>query len=193
MKIVHSTDEYFLMYYLSYIVYLYFFYGRVIKEKFASSHKRFIALNDIYMVKNTAGEEIKLNQIEVTEIVMDRIVEILNLARKQILLLTKQNISYIVITGGLTEIRAFKNLVYEIFGKDVIIYTEDTLGVRNNKYTTAVGMIKYFADKMETRGKEYSMVDREDEELLINPNNKNKKDRTKITKIFGNFIGTKED
>ena len=37
-------------------------------------------------------------------------------------------------------------------------------------------MIKYFADKMETRGKEYSMVDREDEELLINPNNKNKKD-----------------
>ena len=137
--------------------------------------------------------EIKLNQIEVTEIVMDRIVEILNLARKQILLLTKQDISYIVITGGLTEIRAFKNLVYEIFGKDVIIYTEDTLGVRNNKYTTAVGMIKYFADKMETRGKEYSMVDREDEELLINPNNKNKKDRTKITKIFGSFIGTKED
>ena len=88
------------------------FDARVIKEKFASSHKRFIALNDIYMIKNTAGEEIKLNQIEVTEIVMDRIVEILNLARKQILLLTKQNISYIVITGGLTEIRAFKNLVY---------------------------------------------------------------------------------
>ncbi len=81
----------------------------------------------------------------------------------------------------------------KFYGKDVIIYTEDTLGVRNNKYTTAVGMIKYFADKMETRGKEYSMVDREDEELLINPNNKNKKDRTKITKIFGNFIGTKED
>ena len=178
---------------LAYMFNINVFDARVIKEKFASSHKRFIALNDVYTVKNTAGEEIKLNQIEVTEIVMDRIVEILNLARKQILLLTKQNISYIVITGGLTEIRAFKNLVYEIFGKDVIIYTEDTLGARNNKYTTAVGMIKYFADKMETRGKEYSMVDREDEELLINPNNKNKKDRTKITKIFGNFIGTKED
>ena len=178
---------------LAYMFNINVFDARVIKEKFASSHKRFIALNDVYTVKNTAGEEIKLNQIEVTEIVMDRIVEILNLARKQILLLTKQNISYIVITGGLTEIRAFKNLVYEIFGKDVIIYTEDTLGARNNKYTTAVGMIKYFADKMETRGKEYSMVDREDEELLINPNNKNKKDRTKITKIFVNFIGTKED
>ena len=178
---------------LAYMFNINVFDAREIKEKFASSHKRFIALNDVYEVKNTAGEVIKLNQIEVTEIVMDWLAELLRLAQKQILLLTKQNISYIVITGGLTEIRAFKNLVYEIFGKDVIIYTEDTLGVRNNNYTTAVGMIKYFADKMETRGKEYSMVDREDEELLINPNNKNKKDRTKITKIFGSFIGTKED
>ncbi len=63
---------------------------------------------------------------------MDRLAEILELANKQILLLTKQNISYIVITGGLTEIRAFKNLVYEILGKDVIIYNEDTLGIRDN-------------------------------------------------------------
>lgn len=178
---------------LAYMFNINIFDARVIKEKFASSHKRFIALNDVYTIKNTAGEEIKLNQIEVTEIVMDRIAEILNLAYKQILLLTKQNISYIVITGGLTEIRAFKNLVYEIFGKNVIIYTEDTLGARDNKYTTAVGMIKYFADKMETRGKEYSMVDKIDEEMLINPNNKNKKDKMKITKIFGSFIGTKED
>ena len=178
---------------LAYMFNINVFDAREIKEKFASSHKRFIALNDVYEVKNTAGEVIKLNQIEVTEIVMDRLAELLRLAQKQILLLTKQNISYIVITGGLTEIRAFKNLVYEILGKDVIIYTEDTLGARNNKYTTAVGMIKYFADKMEIRGKEYSMVDKEDEEQLINPNNKNKKDRTKITKIFGSFIGTKED
>lgn len=178
---------------LAYMFNINIFDARVIKEKFASSHKRFIALNDVYTIKNTAGEEIKLNQIEVTEIVMDRIAEILNLAYKQILLLTKQNISYIVIIGGLTEIRAFKNLVYEIFGKNVIIYTEDTLGARDNKYTTAVGMTKYFADKMETRGKEYSMVDKIDEEMLINPNNKNKKDKMKFTKIFGSFIGTKED
>ena len=106
--------------------------------------------------------------------------------------MTKRDISYIVITGGLTEIRAFKNLVYEILGKDVIIYIEDTLGIRDNKYTTAVGMIKYFVDKTETRGREYSMINEESEDLLINPN-KNRKDKTAITKIFGNFIGTKED
>ncbi len=178
---------------LAYMFNINVFDAREIKEKFASSHKRFIALNDVYEVKNTAGEVIKLNQIEVTEIVMDRLAELLRLAQKQILLLTKQNISYIVITGGLTEIRAFKNLVYEILGKDVIIYTEDTLGARNNKYTTSIGMIKYFIDKMEVRGKEYSMIDEQDEELLINPNNKNSKGKAGITKIFGNFIGTKED
>lgn len=178
---------------LAYMFNINVFDAREIKEKFASSHKRFIALNDVYEVKNTAGEVIKLNQIEVTEIVMDRLAELLKLAQKQILLLTKQNISYIVITGGLTEIRAFKNLVYEILGKDVIIYTEDTLGARNNKYTTSIGMIKYFIDKMEVRGKEYSMIDEQDEELLINPNNKNSKGKASITKIFGNFIGTKED
>ena len=178
---------------LAYMFNINVFDAREIKEKFASSHKRFIALNDVYEVKNTAGEVIKLNQIEVTEIVMDRLAELLRLAQKQILLLTKQNISYIVITGGLTEIRAFKNLVYEILGKDVIIYTEDTLGARNNKYTTSIGMIKYFIDKMEVRGKEYSMIDEQDEELLINPNNKNTKGKAGITKIFGNFIGTKED
>lgn len=178
---------------LAYMFNISIFDARTIKEKFASSHKRFIALNDVYEVKNTAGEIIKLNQIEVTEIVMDRIVEILELARKQILLLTKQNISYIVITGGLTEIKSFKNLVYEILGKDVIIYSEDTLGIRDNKYITAIGMIKYFIDKMETRGKEYSMLENNEEDLLINPNNKNRKDKTTITKIFGSFIGTKED
>lgn len=178
---------------LAYMFNINIFDARTIKEKFASAHKRFIALNDVYEVKNTAGEIIKLNQIEVTEIVIDRLTEILELARKQILLLTNQNISYIVITGGLTEIRAFKNLVYEILGKDVIIYSEDTLGIRDNKYITSIGMIKYFISKMETRGKEYSMIEREEEDLLINPNNKNKKANMRVTKIFGSFIGTKED
>ena len=178
---------------LAYMFNINIFDAREIKERFASSHKRFIALNDVYEVKNTAGEVINLNQIEVTEIVMDRLAELLKLAQKQILLLTKQNISYIVITGGLTEIRAFKNLVYEILGKDVIIYTEDTLGARNNKYTTSIGMIKYLIDKMEVRGREYSSIDEQDEELLINPNNKNIRGKASITKIFGNFIGTKED
>lgn len=182
---------------LAYVFGISVFDGRILKEKFASSHKRFCQLNEIYEIKNTIGEMIKLNQLEVSGVVMSRMVEILNLAKKQIRLLTNHEINYIVLTGGLTEIKSFKNLAYEIFGKDVIIYTVTTLGCRDNKYVNAIGMIKYFIDKMESRGKIVSMLDVEDETALITPNSKLKKDNIKdniiVNKIFGNFIANKED
>ena len=167
--------------------------ARKIKEKFASCHKRFISLNDTYEIENNLGEKVKLNQIEITEVVMSRVAEILKLARKQVSLLTKKDINYIIITGGMTEIKCFKNLVYEILGKDVIIYLMDIVGVRNNKYTTAFGMLKAFADKMKIRGKEYSMITENDEELLLTPEDKNKKDKVGVSKIFKGFIKNKEE
>jgi cell division protein FtsA len=179
---------------LAYMFNINMFDARTIKEKFASSHKRFTPLTDTYEVKNTAGEVIKLNQIEVTEIVMDRIAELLKLARKQIMLLTKQSISYIVLTGGLTEIKAFKNLVYEILGKDVIIYLMDVIGARDNRYTTAMGMIKGFNDKMIIRGKDYSMISEKNVENMMTPNyENNKKEKVVVSKIFKGFIKNKEE
>ena len=169
------------------------FEGRNLKEKFASAHKRFCQLNEIYEVKNTIGETMKLNQLEVSEVVMSRMVEILNLAKKQIRNLTNHEIHYIVLTGGLTEIKSFKNLAYEIFGKDVIIYTVTTLGCRDNRYVNSLGMIKYYIDKMVSRGKDGSMFTIEEETALITPNNKLKKDNVIMNKIFGNFIASKED
>lgn len=171
--------------------------GRILKEKFASSHKRFCQLNEIYEVNNSLGVKIKLNQLEVSNVVMSRMVEILNLSKKQIRLLTNNEIDYIVLTGGLTEIKSFKNLAYEIFGKDVIIYTVTTLGCRDNKYVNSIGMIKYFIDKMESRGKVVSMLDDNETVALITPNSKLKKDNIKdnviVNKIFGNFIANKEE
>jgi len=167
--------------------------ARKIKEKFASCHKRFTSLNDVYELKNDMNEDVKLNQLEVTEVVMSRIVEILDMAKRQIFLLTKKDIEYIILTGGLTEIKSFKNLVYEILGKDVIIYSMDEIGVRDNKFTTAMGMIKYFAYKMAVRGKDYSMVSQEDEELLLTPDDKKRKEKVVVTKIFKGFIRNKEE
>ena len=178
---------------LSYVFGVNIFDGRCLKEKFASSHKRFCQLNEIYEVKNTIGEKVKLNQLEVSEVTMSRMVEILNLAKNQIRKLIDDEIQYVVLVGGLTEIKSFKNLAYEIFGKDVIIYNVTTLGVRNNKYTTALGMIKYFINKMESRGREYSMFSGVDEAALIALNNKLKKDNAIINKLFGSFLVGKED
>ncbi len=167
--------------------------ARKIKEKFATCHKRFTNLNEVYELENSIGEMVKLNQLEVTEVVMSRMVEILNYAKKQILLLTKKNVDYIVLTGGLTEIKSFKNLVYEILGKDVIIYVMDEIGIRDNKYTTAMGMIKYFSQKMAVRGKEYSMISLDDERLLLTPDNKKKKEKVAVAKMFKGFIRNKEE
>lgn len=169
------------------------FDARKIKEKFASSHKRFCQLAEIYEIKNNYGELIRLNQLEVAEVVMKRLIEILDFSKKQIKLLTKSNINYIVITGGLTEIKSFKNLVHDCFGKNTDVHNVDTLGVRDNKYSTALGMIKYFIDKMEIRGKDYSMISVVDEDLLITPDNRLKKDDSIINKIFSNFISNKEE
>ena len=167
--------------------------ARKIKEKFASCHKRFVNLNETYELTNNVGDTIKLNQLEVTEVVMSRLVEILKLARKQVELLTKKDIQYLVITGGLTEIKSFKNLVYEILGKDVIIYLMDEVGIRNNMYTSSLGMIKYFANKMKVRGKEHSMVSSSDEELLVTPVDIRKKDKVVVSKIIKNFVKNRED
>ncbi len=181
---------------LAYVFGVSIFEGRTLKEKFASSHKRFCQLTETYEIKNTIGETIKLNQLEVSEVVMSRMVEILNLAKKQIRQLSDTEIEYIVLTGGLTEIKSFKNLAYEIFGKDVIIYTVTTLGCRDNKYTNSIGMIKYYIDKMESRGKEVSMLSAEEEASLSTPSDKVKKENVRnafVDKIFGNFIANKED
>ncbi len=170
--------------------------ARKIKEKFAVCNKRFTNLNDTYELVNNVGDTVKLNQFEVSEVVQSRMSEILKLAKKQITLLTKKDIDYIVITGGLTEIKSFKNLVYEILGKDVIIYLMDEIGIRDNKYTTAMGMIKAFHDKMKVRGKEYSLVSQEDCEILLTPNinnNINRKEKTGVSKIFKGFIRNKEE
>ena len=167
--------------------------ARKIKENFALCNKRFTSLNDTYELTNNLGELIKLNQLEVTEVVQSRMSEILKLAKKQISLLTKKDIDYLIITGGLTEIRSFKNLVYEILGKDVIIYLMDEIGIRDNKYTTAIGMIKNYYEKMTVRGKEYSMISDTDEELLLTPDDKRKKEKVVVSKIFKGFIRNREE
>lgn len=176
---------------LSYIFGVSSFEGRNLKEKFASSHKRFCQLNEIYEVKNSIGELVKLNQLEVSEVVMSRMIEIMNLVKKQIRNLTNQDIEYIILTGGLTEIKSFKNLAYELFGKDVIIHNVITIGVRNNKYATGLGMIKYFMNKMSSRGREYSMFSLEDEVSLVTPKKVGK--NKVVNKILGSFVAGKED
>ena len=69
----------------------------------------------------------------------------------------------------------------------------DDIGIRNNKYITAMGMIKAFAEKMAVRGKDYSMISDYEEELMLTPDDKKKKEKVVVSKIFKGFIKTKEE
>ena len=46
---------------------------------------------------------------------------------------------------------------------------------------------------MAIRGKDYSMVSQENEELLLTPDDKKRKEKVVVTKIFKGFIRTKEE
>ena len=87
----------------------------------------------------------------------------------------------------------FGGNLFVFLGKDVIIYSMDEIGIRDNKYISAMGMIKYFVDKMTIRGKDYSMISPGDEELLLTPEDKKRKEKVVVTKIFKGFIRNKEE
>ena len=157
------------------------------KEKFAVAHKRYSQIHELYETTSIIGEEVKINQYELSEVVMSRLEEMLKIVKKQIKLLTNREISYIIITGGVSELPAFGQVCEEVFGKTAIVANIETIGIRHNKYSSAFGMVKSFHEKLEARDKSYSMVTNEKQEKLTST----KKDYLNISgdSIIGKFFG----
>ena len=112
------------------------------------------------------GEEVTINQLDLSEIIESRLREILELAKKQINLLTKREIEYIIITGGSSEIGDFNNLLDKVFTKPHILGKIDTVGARNNKFSTTLGIIKYYNGRLKLKNKEYSVFNLDELEIL---------------------------
>ncbi len=146
--------------------------SKKIKENFALAHKSNASTSEIIEVLTKTNEHIKINQYEVSEIVYSRIREILELSKKQINLLTKKDISYIIITGGTTEIEGFAKVYREVFGKDLEVSKVSELGVRNNRYSSALGLIKLYAEKLNFRGLIASTINEEAQEELFSEKRK---------------------
>ena len=76
-----------------------------------------------------------------------------------------------------------------ILGNDATTLNITTMGIRNNKFSSAMGIIKYFHEKMVLREKNISLID--DEKLQEIEQNKQSMldltDDTFISKIFGYF------
>ncbi len=161
--------------------------ARYIKEKIALADKNMASSNEAIFMENLNGEKVKINQYDASEIVSSRLEEILKLAKKQINLLTKKEISYIIIAGGTTEISEFKYLAEQIF-KNVYVGDISEIGARNNKYSSAVGLIKYYDSRLRLRNKDFSIFSLEEQEELSGYKKININENSILGKIFGYFF-----
>ena len=62
------------------------------------------------------------------------------------------------------------------------------MGIRNNIYSSAYGITKYFNDKLELRGKTYKMISKEDVETLKSSGSDNATNENMLSKVFGHFF-----
>ena len=160
--------------------------ARKIKETFALANKKNANKNEIYEVNDIEGKPIKINQLEVSEIVMSRLNEILNLAKTELSELTNKQIKHIIVTGGVSNLQDFELTLNDImFSADK--GSIKLIGVRNNKYSTAIGNIIYFLNTLKLKGMNYSMLSEDDMDKLSSP--KSNDDETVLGKVFGYFFG----
>ncbi len=140
--------------------------SREIKEKFAVALTSYADSSDNWNLKMANGETKEISQLGVSKVVEARVREILKLAKNEIKNLTNREIRYIIITGGLSELAGFQYLVEQEFGFVAKVGNITTPGIRHNKYSSCLGIIKYFNGKLDLRDKRYSMfTDEEIEEL----------------------------
>ncbi len=163
--------------------------SKKIKENFALANKKYASQKEKEVIINTLGEKVLINQYELTEFVMSRLHEMLNMAKNEINYLTKKEISYIIITGGLTELRDFPLEIESVFGRIARMGKINIVGARDNKYAVCVGMIKYFDYKLSLRDKEYSVFNQDELDLLCaNSDIKPSSNDSILGKVFGIFF-----
>ena len=62
------------------------------------------------------------------------------------------------------------------------------MGLRHNRYSSVIGVVQYFDDKMSLRGKDVSMISEVDQDILISPDDKTINSDNIISKVFGHFF-----
>ncbi len=149
---------------------------RNLKEGLAFATSSYASNTESIEYESVDGEKKKITQLELSQIVEARLEELLKNVKKSLKNLTNREISYIIITGGISDIPGFNYLIENIFGDITRMINMNTMGVRSNIYSTCYGSIKYYCDKLSIRGINETMY--EDADI------KNKED------IYANMIET---
>ena len=166
--------------------------AKKIKEMFAVADKEYASKSEIFEIKDKSKIKVKINQFEASEIVENSLKEILKNSKKVLNDLTKKEISYIIITGGISNIPGFENICNNVLKDSSFFNKIKIIGIRDNRYSSTYGMIKYFVNKLKKKKKKYTMFDGEKEIELIERINK-VEDTTVFGKLFGKLFENKED
>ncbi len=162
--------------------------SKKMKEEFSVAVTRYADSNDLYEIKEQEDKIKEIKQTELSNVVESRIMEILKLVKKELKILTNREIRYIIITGGLSELAGFQYAVEEVLGHDAKIGNIPSMGVRHNKYSSVLGLLKYYDDKMKLRGKNLSMFTASDEEVLHSDSRKDLDNNRIVSQVFGHFF-----
>lgn len=132
-----------------------------IKNTFAVASRRYADGEEVYEFVNKASNKVEINQYQLAELLEANLVEMLKSIKNEINDLTKREINYIIVTGGVTSMLGFNSLVEELYGRYSGVMNLPVIGIRNNKYSTSYGAIKYFCEKLDLREKDYTMFSEE--------------------------------
>lgn len=157
--------------------------SKSLKEGFALADTKNASSDEVVEVLSKSNEKVVINQKDISAIVKSRLEEILNLTKKEINHLTKNEISYIILTGGLTELKDFGCVMEELCSEKTSIGTIMEIGVRHNKYSSCLGLLKYYAYNARLKDKDYSMFSIEEQQELSGANYE--ENDSVIGKLFG--------
>lgn len=140
-------------------------------------------------LKDNNGDKLIINQVNLSEIIESMVQEILSMAKKQINTLTKRQISYIICTGGIANIGDFDLNVLEIFGKNARIGYINTIGIRDTRYASTFGLIKWYDYNAKLKNYDYSILNLEEQEEFSKEESEAKTSSNSIIgKVFDYFF-----
>lgn len=141
--------------------------SKQIKEEYGVASRKYADSDENYKVVNRLNQNIVINQYILAEIMEYKLAEMLKNIKNDINSLTNREISYIIVTGAMTKALGFDALLQDVYGRKGQILNLNIVGIRDSKFSTSYGAIKYFVDKLNLREKEYTMfVDEKVEEML---------------------------
>lgn len=161
--------------------------SKSIKEEYGVANRKYADADEIYKIVNRLDQEIEINQYSLSETIEYKVSEMLKSVKKDVNNLTNHEISYIIVTGAVTSMLGFDALVGDVYGNKGQVANVNIIGIRDIKYITCYGAIKYFVNKLDMREKEYTMFNDEKVDEMLKARKKMGTGSV-LGKIFGKIF-----